>query len=51
MKTVLTITILWTIAYAAQSISSKHAAIKRIIVDARGKGDFKTVQGAINSLS
>ncbi len=50
MKTVLTITILWTVAYVAKA-QQKTGAIKWIIVDAKGKGDFKTVQGAINSLS
>jgi pectinesterase len=41
--------LLLTILFFLQMIFSY--AQKRIVVDANGKGDFKTIQGAINSLS
>src|SRR6185436_20325589 len=50
MKVVLTITILWSVVYAVNA-QPKTTAIKWVIVDAKGKGDFKTIQGAINSLA
>lgn len=39
---------LFTILFICSALISQ--AQKKIIVDARGKGDFKTIQGAINSL-
>ena len=50
MKAVLVIITLCSIAVAVKA-QPKTSAIKWVIVDAKGKGDFKTVQAAINSLA
>lgn len=51
MKSVLAIIILCSIAIVVKAQPKTMTAIKWIVVDAKGKGNFKTVQAAINSLS
>ncbi len=54
MKFLLTIGccfMLWQALWAQSKPASPKAKTVKIIVDAKGKGDYKTIQGAINSLS
>jgi pectinesterase len=49
MKRYLSILFLFMV-FGCSRIMAQHATAKRIVVDAAGKGDFRTIQDAINSL-